>query len=195
MKKLAWSLMSLALFCLSSQAEMVNTGPTDNQDTVVVTHPSNNNMNPEKIDGQAIKILMVIDDNEIGAAKEVLKKTSHPDVKKFAESMKTAHGKHIKETKKLSKDIKVDPKTSDQSLAIETDGKNISEQLESLEDKDLDKAYIDAMVNGHQAALQAIDDLINEASNPHLVSFLKSTRETVAKHLQSAQDLQKQMNQ
>ena len=67
-------------------------------------------------------------------------------------------------------------------------------QLGALQGKQFDTAYVNAMVSGHQFALNLIDQkLMQTAQSPEMKKFMMETRATVAMHLACAQKLQKSM--
>ena len=56
------------------------------------------------------------------------------------------------------------------------------------------KAYVDAMVAGHEQALKLIDNnLLKNAKNSDLKSFMTDTRAAVSHHLDEAKKLQEKM--
>ncbi|KLJ02131.1 hypothetical protein WQ56_03525 [Luteimonas sp. FCS-9] len=66
------------------------------------------------------------------------------------------------------------------------------QRLEGLDGEAFEAAWIDAMVKGHQAALDKLDrELIPQAGAGEVRSHLERTRETIAGHLEQAQALQK----
>ncbi len=157
--------------------------------------PSASNSAAQKSDGQIIKTIMVIDDNELDAAHLALKKSTNAEVKKFAQVMVDQHSQNIKQVKKIMNETKIYPLTSDKSLALETDGKNLMDKLTGLQGNDFDVEYIKAMVDGHKKASSLLlDELIPKVSNPKLMNFVKSTSTMVSNHLKMAEQTQKQMS-
>jgi putative membrane protein len=146
--------------------------------------------NQQQQDGQIVQTLMVIDMNEINAAKEALKKSTNASVKKFAKDMESSHTRNLDQTKKLG----VTPVSSDKSMALQKKGQMDLTQLMGATGKNFDVAYITAMVNGHQEVLAMIDsDLMRNTTNPKLLNQLKATRAVVAHHLEMAKDIQKNL--
>jgi putative membrane protein len=186
----------------TSTTQNTATTPTTVNTTNTVTTPSTSTTtttaatpsNPQKQDAETIKILMVIDDNELNAAKAALKKTKNSAVKKYAEKMEKDHSKNMKATVKIMKDENITPNTSDKSLSLESDGKKEMEKLDTLNDKAFDTAYIEDMINGHTQVLQILDvQLIPNTTNSKLLKQLKDMRKTVEHHLEMAKDTQKQL--
>lgn len=149
-----------------------------------------------KKDGEIISILIAVNKNEIGAAKEALKKSSSPAVKKYAKMLKKEHTKNLNETLKLSKKIGVAPVECPTATEIKQNGANELTALSSLKGKDFDKAYIDAMVKGHTDVLQMMDDnLLKNVSNKSLKALLTATRPHIQSHLEQAKAIQSELNQ
>src|SRR5437868_1762450 len=61
-------------------------------------------------DHDALALLAALDQNEINAAKEALKKSKDPQVREFAKSMEKDHGANLKATQKLAHKMKTDTK-------------------------------------------------------------------------------------
>lgn len=187
--KFLFLLLSLSFVTTISVADPIssNTGSAANASSTDAT-------DAQKNDAQTLKSIMIIDDNEVNAGYLALKKSQNADVKKFAQEMITQHVKNVKQAKKVMLQTKIYPVVSDQSIALETDGKNELDKLANLQGKDFDTAYINAMVDGHKKVSSLLTDtLIPKASNPQLVSFLKSTSAMVSHHLEMAEQVQKQL--
>ncbi len=179
--------LSLSLLTATSVADPVSANAASAASSVDAT-------DAQKSDAQTLKTMMIIDDNEVNAAWLALKKSQNADVKKFAQQMIHEHVQNIKQAKKIMLDTKIYPVVSDQSIALETDGKNELDKLSGLQGKDFDSAYMAAMVDGHKKVASLLTDtLIPKASNPQLASFLKSTNAMVSHHLEMAEQTQKQL--
>lgn len=185
-------LLSFALvLSLSSFFALPASAANDNNTTNYQMKPADE----QKKIADIFKIIMVIDDNERDAAAVALNKTTDSNVKQFAQMMNTDHTKNVEETKKLSEALKINPLTSNKSIALEMAGKKDLDKLNTLQGKAFDTAYIEAMVNGHQAVLQLIDtDLMPNTSNPQVLKLLKTTRAMVAHHLDMARKTQKTLS-
>jgi putative membrane protein len=142
-------------------------------------------------DGQIAKILMTVDEGEIDAGELAEDKAQSPEVKDFAKMMITQHKQNKKDTKGLAEHNKLDAKKSDLMKQIEQDNKSAKRSLKEAEGKNFDKTYVDAMVAGHEKALQLLDNsLLPAAQNTDLRNHLTKTREAVAMHLDHAKKLQ-----
>jgi putative membrane protein len=68
------------------------------------------------------------------------------------------------------------------------------ENLQNLNGKEFDMAYISAQISAHQKVLNDLDSvLIPGARNERLKKQLEKTRSTVAKHLEHAKQIQTEL--
>lgn len=186
--------VSLAFFPLYSIAATADNNTATSAPAASSSAPTNT-ADAQRQDGKIIEMITVIDNNEINEANEALKRSSNDGVKDFAQTMVKDHSQNLQDAKDLSQKINIQLVTSDKSQALTQKGKQGLQKLSNLPEKRFDMAYINAMVVGHTAVLKAIDEqLLPKASNADLVSFLKTTRETVQHHLDMAKDIQKQLN-
>ncbi len=146
-------------------------------------------------DGQIIETLMVIDSNEINAAKIALKRTGNADVKDFAQTMITDHSKNLQSTKALSQKIHINSVVTEQSLFLQKQGEEELKKLASIPAKKFDISFINAMVKDHKGALQIINATSAKTRNPELVKHLQATRDTVSHHLQMAREVRTKLEQ
>ncbi len=148
----------------------------------------------EKNDGQILETLIVIDNNEIHAAKVALNRSSNLHVKNFAETMVKDHSNNLKKTENLAHQDKIIPKPCEKSMALHQKGKQLLEKLETIPKHEFNLTYIHAMVKGHEEALNLINEkLLPNAKNENVIAHLKATRKTVSYHLQMAQEVQKEL--
>jgi putative membrane protein len=146
---------------------------------------------PALNDGQIAKVLMTVNEGEIEAGELAEDKAKRPEVKDFAKMMISQHKQNKKDTKGLAENNKLDTKKSDLMKSIEQDNKTAKKDLKEADAKSFDKAYVDAMVNGHEKVLALLDNtLIPAAQNAALRDHLTKTRGAVAAHLDHAKKLQ-----
>jgi putative membrane protein len=144
----------------------------------------------DKADRQILGILVAVNKNEIAAADYIKSHKVDADVKKYAQLMIKDHTANLHETMAFSHKIG-SPLPSDDSKALQKDGKETLASLKKLKGKDLEKTYIDDMVKGHEAVLQTIDDnLLKNVSNEKLKKQIEATREHVDHHLEAAKEIQ-----
>lgn len=137
-------------------------------------------------DGEIIATLIVINEHEIAAANEATKRNINPTVKKYAEMLKEDHEKNLQDTQELSKKIAVLPVETETVIVMKEQGQEGLNKLKALNDQQFEVAYIQAMIKGHQEALDKLKAGIRNAKNPELKAHLRKTSGTVANHLQMA---------
>lgn len=144
-------------------------------------------------DRQIVQIMMDVDKGEIATSKEALKKNMNKPVKLYALFLIQQHEGNLESLTQLAKEIGLEPTESPQSISMASHGKQDLEKLSALNGVEFEKAFIDAMVKGHQGGLNLIDTkLSKEVHNSQLKNFLINFRAMVADHLQKALVLQKE---
>lgn len=136
-------------------------------------------------DGAALGLLGAVNQHEIDAARQAQKKGVDGDVLEFAKMMETDHGTNQDRVRSLgamaeTADVKAQKDKGAKELAM----------LDKSSGEAYEKAYIDAMVKGHQDALNAIDNKMLPAATTDAVrQHLTTTRAAVAKHLERAKEI------
>ncbi len=133
----------------------------------------------------ALGVLNAINDHEIAAGQQALKKAVKGDVADYARMMIDQHTENRGRTASLNPDsAAVDAQAQQQK------GESELAALEAKSGEDYSRAYVDAMVKGHTEALAALDGkLIPAASSPAVREHLTQTRGHVAEHLERAKAL------
>jgi putative membrane protein len=114
---------------------------------------------------------------EVALGKLALTKTSDAAIKDFAAMMVTDHGKANTELMGIAK-------TKNITLPTEPDSSHIKKmnELSKLTGKDFDKAYVDAMVDGHKKTLDLMNDEAKDGKDADLKAFAAKTAPTVKMH-------------
>ena len=149
--------------------------------------------NQKQFDGQILGDLMVINKNEIAAAKEARIRSHNPEVLRYAAFLERQHTENLQKTIRLSKKLGVTAESSNFSLSLEKNGQQELVKLRSLNDAAFDKAYINAMVKGHQEAINFLNQTIAKSTNAELTHQLQATRAHVQIHLNKALMIQKHL--
>jgi putative membrane protein len=145
-------------------------------------------------DDQIAKIVTTTNDGEIAMAKLAEGKATNSDVKNFAKHMIKDHEKNNSKTAKLAKKLKLTPTENDKSKEMKSEASSRLENLQNLNGKEFDMAYISAQISAHQKVLNDLDSvLIPGARNERLKKQLEKTRSTVAKHLEHAKQIQTEL--
>ncbi|MES2218451.1 MAG: DUF4142 domain-containing protein [Pseudomonadota bacterium] len=141
-------------------------------------------------DRQILGVLVALNNNEIAAAHYITKQKVDAQVKQFANLMIKDHTQNLHQTMSFEHKLG-SPLESDDSKTMIKDGNDELATLKTLKGKELETAYIDAMVKGHQAALQTIDDnLLKNVTGEALKKQLEATRTHVEHHLEVAKEIQ-----
>lgn len=145
-------------------------------------------------DAEIIGWLQALNENEIAAASLAKQKKINSEVRGYADLMITDHTKNLHDTMSLSKKINVVPAQNDVVSSMEQDGAKMKSDLEPLNGKDFQKAYIKDMVDGHADALKKIDSYLKDVNNAKLKALLQATRIHVNHHLILAKKIKKDLD-
>lgn len=184
MKKLVYPLVFVSLLSISPLA-LSETKAVDNGKETAVQM---------KKDGDVMGWVEAIDSFEVKVSELALDKKVEGKVKDFADMLHSDHSKNLSELKDLG--AKLDEKSVETPAlkSFKKDGDAQYKKLSGKDEKDFPKAFIDAMVKGHEGALKKIDgDLMKKVVNPELKTFVEETRKMVAHHLEEAKAIQKEM--
>lgn len=145
-------------------------------------------------DNQIIEIMMTIDKGEIAASQEAAFKKVNPSVLNYARYLINQHQRNLQQLAQLTQQLGIEPKESAIAKSLENEGKHDLESLNALPNTSFDKAFINAMIKGHQDGLKLIDTkLLPQTKNPQLKIFVENFRKMVANHLEKAREVQKSL--
>lgn len=162
--------------------------------SIGILNATNENKQAKK-DGEILEILIVVNNNEIAAAKEAIKKASTPAVKEYAQMLETQHEQNLAQTMDVVKTTGIKPVPSALSTSMKKDGKKELKKLQSLSNQDFENTYIEAMVKGHIMVIGIMDtNLLKNVSNESLKNHLMATRPHLEDHLKQAQKIAKTQN-
>ena len=125
---------------------------------------------------------------EVELGKMATQQGSNAKVKSFGQTMVTDHTKSGDELKSIAKAKNITlPTTLDATHQATRD------KLAKLSGAEFDRAYMDAMVMGHQTVASEMTTEANGGTDPQLKAFAAKTLPTVQMHLKMAQDIQKEV--
>ena len=125
---------------------------------------------------------------EVALGKLALQKSFSARIKNFANMMVTDHSKANDELKGIAqKENLTLPASIDAGHQAKMDS------LGKLSGKDFDKAYVSAMVDGHQKTLTLMQDEANNGKNTSLKAFAAKVAPTVKMHLDAIIKIQGEM--
>ena len=141
--------------------------------------------------GEALAFLVVVNEHEIAAAEQARDKQLDAKVRAYADMLHADHSKNLAETRAVADSAGAAVTDTPDVDAQRQKGKDELEQLGGLEGDAYAKAYLDAMVKGHNDALVLIDTrLVPAATDEAIKQHLNTTRDAIAKHLEEAKQLQ-----
>lgn len=134
----------------------------------------------------AVGLVGAVDKHEVAAAEQAKSKKVTGEVAQYADMLHREHSKNLEAGKKLNPN-----ESSPEVTALEEKGRSDLSTLDQKSGKEYEKAYVDAMVKGHQDALTLIDTrLLPAATDDNIRAFLTTSREHVAMHLERGRALQ-----
>jgi putative membrane protein len=125
---------------------------------------------------------------EVAAGKVASQKATNPQVKDFAKMMVMDHTKANEELMAIAKKKNITLPT-----APDADHQKMLTDLSTKTGKDFDKAYVDAMVNGHKKVASMLEDASKNCKDSELMGFAAKTLPTVKAHLAKIEAIQKAM--
>ena len=137
----------------------------------------------------ALAMLVAVNEHEIAAADQAIRKNVTGKVREFAELMRKDHTKNLEDTTKLGAAASTAPAVTQ----MKTKGEEDLRTLDTHNGKEYEAAYVDAMVKGHTDVLSTIDSqLMPAATDAKVRDHLTATRAAVSSHLDRAKELQAQ---
>jgi putative membrane protein len=126
---------------------------------------------------------------EVELGKIVAAKTKDPNVKQFAQMMVKDHATALNELQELAqtKNLNFNDDLPDDAKALQT-------KFSSDTGKQLDKDYMDNMVEDHQKDVQEFTDQSQKAKDPDVKQWASKTLPTLQKHLEKAQQIYAKLN-
>jgi len=128
---------------------------------------------------------------EIEQAKIARNKAKDPLARKFAEMMISHHEQAQRELAKLGKKLSMKPAESPLSTELTADAAGALGTLKKATGKDFDGVYAGAQVAAHRRLFELRDQqLLADAKNVDLKTYLQALRQRVEEHLQQAKQLE-----
>jgi putative membrane protein len=115
---------------------------------------------------------------EVALGKLAEQKSANAQIKSFGAMMVTDHGKANDELMALAK-----TKNITLPATVDADHQKKMDDLSKLSGKDFDKAYVDAMVDGHKKTLDLMQDEAKNGKDADLKAFATKVAPTVQMHL------------
>ncbi|WP_183562036.1 DUF4142 domain-containing protein [Mucilaginibacter sp. SP1R1] len=125
---------------------------------------------------------------EVAVAKVAEQKAMNPKVKDFAAMM-------VKDHSQANDALMAIAKTKNITLpaAPSEDKQKELTDLSAKTGKDFDKAYVDAMIDGHKKTISLFEDASKDCKDPELKAFATNTLPTIKGHLAAIEAIKKSM--
>lgn len=125
---------------------------------------------------------------EIELAELAQQSAEDEEVKDYAATMLTDHGKAADELKKIAQELQIELSTE-----LSPEAQRAKDELSGLQGAAFDRAYIDHMVKDHEKAVKLFEDEAANGENEALKQFASTTVDTLRIHLDRARELDRQM--
>ena len=174
---------------LLSACNIDSMNPFESNDSILPFTEKHTDAKPTDIksDAKIIGDLIVLNKNEISAARVAKYKASSVLVKEYAIFLYTHHTSNLQQTLALSHKLKITPQMDYTAAHLQHTGEQEMTQLNTLSTEDFDKVFLNDMKRDHRAALKTLDRDIQKATDPMIKAHLEKTRSAVAIHLQKAE--------
>ncbi|HJQ98912.1 MAG TPA: DUF4142 domain-containing protein [Candidatus Polarisedimenticolaceae bacterium] len=141
-------------------------------------------------DATILSKLVTADQHEVKVARTAEKKKMSPAALNYARMLRDQHQQNLSDTQKLAHKLHLSPRQTSETEEMRKKGATELAQLQPMDGPEFEKAFIDAMVKGHEEVLSMLDDGIASSKNDEVKAHLQKTREAVATHLSEAKQLQ-----
>jgi putative membrane protein len=142
-------------------------------------------------DQQIAAITEGVNTSEIEQANLARSKSKNESVRSFASMMIEHHG----QAKKQQSRMKVSEQPSPLAEQLESESRTTLEDLKQKSGPEFDRAYVQAQIDAHQKVLDTLErDLIPNAQDPELKSYLENLKPKVEQHLTQALSVQKRLD-
>lgn len=145
-------------------------------------------------DAEIAHIAVTANQLDIAAAEQALEKTSHPEVRRFAETMIRDHTGVIEQASALAGRLGVSPEDNDTSAALTAQAAKTHDRLAALRGAAFDRAYMENEVVYHEAVIAAVEDtLVPNTANAELRGLLQSVVPALRAHLDHARQVRAEL--
>ena len=138
-------------------------------------------------DGEALGMLMAINDHAIRAAELAQRKGVSAPVLAYARELEREHGANQSKTRYIGDQAGINPYESDDVQQVRQRANAEESMLRGLDGVAFERAFVDAMVQLNRDAVTVVDDVLLPASgHPTVQAHLRTARERFAGNLDRA---------
>jgi putative membrane protein len=142
----------------------------------------------------SLATIAALDKSEILLSVVAVNKKPSSEVADYAKMMIEMHGSNLTQILEMANSLKALPLDGGAAAKVQKQTMDAMIKLGGLSEPQFDKAYIDDMVKGHQAALDMIDhQLLKTAKSEEIKKFITDTRAVVVQHLEDAKKIQENL--
>lgn len=137
------------------------------------------------IDRDFIEDQLAAGNAEVELGRLAQERTKNPQVREFAGMMVSDHRKAGDQLKELASrhNLQMPAETHDEH-------QDLHEKLSKLSGSEFDREYIDAMVDDHEKAVDAVKDKADDADSAAIKQWAASTLPSLRQHLERAKQIQ-----
>ena len=150
-----------------------------------VADTSSSPVESKMTDADFLKAMVISGVSQVELGKIASTKATDDGVKEFAQMMVNEHSKASEELKALASKLKVTVRTE-----ADSSQRSVLDNFRKRVGPEFDKAYVDAMVDVHQATIADFDSKANDATDPDLKAFAVKTLPTLRRHLEQITAIQ-----
>lgn len=148
----------------------------------------------ELSDAEVAHIAVTANQIDITAAEQALEKSSHADVRSFAETMIRDHRSVIEQAAALAERLGVTPADNETSQVLLEQAEETRTRLARLDGDAFDRAYAEHEVAYHETVITAVrETLIPNTSNSELRELLEGALPLFEAHLEHARRVSEQL--
>jgi predicted outer membrane protein len=139
-------------------------------------------------DARILHVIITVNNGEVAEGQLALTRATDPSVVSFADEMVMEHGSANTEANTLATEQAITPETNPISEALAQQSSETVAELTAVDAAAFDVAYMESQVTAHTEVIALIEDqLLPEAENAALITFLGDIRDHVEAHLFDAE--------
>jgi len=176
----------ISVGCSNNKAATPDSSSTQPSSSSAATPNSSTNANPDQ---KFVEDAAKGNRAEVELGKMVASKAKDPAVKQFAQMMVKDHTDALNQLQKLaqSKNITLPD-------GLPSDAQDLQQKLSSDQGKQLEKDYMDGMVQDHQKDVQEFQDASQNLKDPDLKQWAGTMLPKLQQHLAKAQAVDSKLN-
>jgi len=175
----------------SASADATGAGTTASDTHTVADEVASPAPAPPPAPGVSLALVAAVDEHEMAAVEQARNRKLRTPAREYAEMLYREHRENLAQSREpMSEGKPVEPEMTAEVHALVGRNRESLEALAKTPDADYERAWLQAMVDGHTEALAMLDTrLIPAAKDDPLRNFLNNTRDHMAMHLERGRAL------